>query len=97
MKQNLISIIVAIFVAMTIVGCVADKKTGRLSKFGKFYHNVTGHYNYFFNARELISISQTKLAEAHKDNYNKILEMFRDAAVESALPENPKFDDHTQS
>ncbi len=93
MKQNLMSLLLAVFVAVSLIGCVADKKTGRLSKIGKFYHNVTGHYNYYFNAREMIGISQKKLAETHKDNYNKILEMFREAAVESATSENGKFDD----
>ncbi|MEY4928232.1 MAG: hypothetical protein RI894_2670 [Bacteroidota bacterium] len=93
MKQNIIKTLFAVFVVMTIVSCVADKKTGRLTKFGKFYHNVTGHYNYFFNAREIIETSTEKLAVAHKDNYNKVLEMYREAAIESATSENPRFDD----
>lgn len=93
MKTNTLKLALYLVALMVVVGCVADKKTGRLTKFGKFYHNVTGEYNYFFNAREIIGKSNNKLAAAHKDNYNKVLQLFREAAIESATAENSQLDD----
>ena len=88
-------VILCTFLAATLVfvSCADNKKTGKQSALARAYHNVTGHYNYFFNAREIIHKSQKKLDDSYKDNYNKVLEMYRYAAVESAQAESTSLDD----
>lgn len=77
--QSLTSILLIALAATAIFGCVTTKKKGKDEKVGWFkkgYHNLTSHYNYWFNADELMRASRQKLNSAHKDNYNQILEIY---------------------
>lgn len=60
-----------------LVGCVTQKKKGAdVGWFKRGYHNLTTHYNYWFNADELLDLNVTKLEEQHKDNYNRLLPIY---------------------
>ncbi len=77
--------ITALVLAATFTfGCVTTKKKGeqKVGWFKKGYHNLTTHYNYWFNADELIRASDAKLASAHKDNYNQLLEIYPSMAAD---------------
>ena len=67
-----------------LVSCVSRKKKGQVSKFGKFYHNVTSEYNGYFNANELYQQSLVTLKDANNDNYSKILEVYDYVSVPDA-------------
>ena len=41
------------------------------------YHNLTSHYNGYFNSRERMKEGEMKLSEVHDDSYDRILEVFR--------------------
>ena len=53
-------------------GC-STKKDGTAYR---LYHNMTGHYNGYFNANELVLKGANTLASGHKDDYDKILPIF---------------------
>jgi tetratricopeptide (TPR) repeat protein len=91
--NNLLKISLLTLGLLTFWGCADNQKAGKQPALAKAYHNLTGHFNYFFNAREIIAKSKKTLANAHKDNYNKVLEMYREAVVESAQDEASNLDD----
>jgi len=54
------------------------------------YHNLTAHYNGYFNARERMNNGAKALAETHKDRYDRILSIFRysdEASAKSVYPD----------
>lgn len=58
-------------------GCASKKRrSDDVSKFKKFYHNLTSEFNGYFNANELYESSLTTLKEANLDNYTQILEVY---------------------
>jgi tetratricopeptide (TPR) repeat protein len=42
----------------------------------RLYHNMTGHYNGYFNANELVVKSATTLEAGHKDDFDQLLPIF---------------------
>ncbi|MCB0543184.1 MAG: tetratricopeptide repeat protein [Saprospiraceae bacterium] len=64
-------------------GCVTKKKKGEdVGWFKRGYHNVTSKYNYWFNADELFTLTTEQLADQHTDNYNQLLDIYPEAAVD---------------
>jgi tetratricopeptide (TPR) repeat protein len=76
--KNIIRITAVFFVIILTIGCVTHKKKGeeKTSWLGKKYHKMTSHYNYWFNANELITTTTAKLNAQHKDNYNQLLDLY---------------------
>lgn len=75
---------------LALLGCVTQKKKdAEVGWFKKGYHNMTSHYNYWFNADELLDLNIAKLEEQHKDNYNKLLDIYPYASVD---PQGAKSD-----
>ncbi|MBL7782708.1 MAG: hypothetical protein JNM22_15880, partial [Saprospiraceae bacterium] len=73
----------ALLAAVLLFGCVTHKKKdAEPGWFKKGYHNVTSRYNYWFNADELFRLTEAKLADEHKDNYNQILDIYPSAATD---------------
>jgi len=62
---------VFVFVLL-LVGC-STKKDGTAYR---LFHNMTGHYNGYFNANELVVMGANTLAANHKDDYDKLLPIF---------------------
>ena len=77
----------------TLAACTTQKKRGELSKFQKFYHNTTAKYNGYFNANVLYTESIAKLNQQHRDNYNKILEVYPYVASPNAQSEAGNLDE----
>jgi tetratricopeptide (TPR) repeat protein len=65
----------AVFVLMLLVFLVAcsTKKDGTAYR---LYHNMTGHYNGYFNANELVIKGANTLSANHQDDYDKLLPIF---------------------
>jgi tetratricopeptide (TPR) repeat protein len=42
----------------------------------RVYHNLTAHYNAYFNGKEALNEGKTELAKKNKDNFSKILPVF---------------------
>ncbi len=57
-----------------------DQKDGPISK---LYHNVTAHYNAYYNADVLINESTVTLSDQYPDNYTKILPVFDYVAADN--------------
>ena len=88
--KNRIGITVALSALFLISGCVTQKKKGEeVGWFKRGYHNLTSKYNYWFNADELFRLTSDQLAAQHKDNYNQLLEIYPEAAVD---PQSAKGD-----
>ncbi len=63
--------------------CSVQKSRNDVSKTGLFYHNLTAKYNGYFNAKELVDLSEDALTEQYKDNFTKILELYEYNSVEN--------------
>lgn len=66
------------------------KKTTVVSR---AYHNLTSHYNGFYNAKLKLAEGAQKLAESDKDNYDKLLHVYRYGDVAKAKSVYPQMDD----
>lgn len=82
--KGLNKIIPGLIVILFFASCVTQKKRSeeKLTGLKKFYHNVTAEYNGYFNANVLYLEAIDKLNLLHKDNYNKILDLYSYVAVE---------------
>ncbi len=69
---------------LIIAGCVTTKKKGDVSKFKKGYNSLTEHYNYWFNANEMLRLTEDKMLSTYVDNYNQLLPLYPEITAESA-------------
>jgi tetratricopeptide (TPR) repeat protein len=70
-------------------GC-SNKKDGTA---GRVYHNMTAHYNGYFNADELVEKGEKTIRTAHKDDYDKLLPIFiygTDEQAKATFPDMEK-------
>ena len=72
--------------------CTTTKKRSEMSALGEMYHNTTAHYNGYFNANELYVASQALLEQQHRDNYTKVLPMYKYLATDDASAVVPDLD-----
>ena len=72
-------------------------KEGATTKLGKFYHNVTGRYNGYYNADVLLVKSFESQTLSNRDNYNKLLAMYPYIAAEKPAVVNKGSGDNSSS
>lgn len=77
---------------LLIQACTTQKKRSDLSTLGKAYHNMTSHYNGYFNANELLVQSLVDLDLQHQDNYNQRLDLFEYVAADNPQAVAPNLD-----
>ncbi|MCB0705955.1 MAG: tetratricopeptide repeat protein [Saprospiraceae bacterium] len=82
MKIRSLSIL-ALAGLLVLVSCKTQKKRGDLGPISQFYHNTTAEFNGYFNADVLITESMLSLDNTYQDNYNKILPVYKYAAVDN--------------
>lgn len=82
MKQ-INKLLVLATILLIAVSCTTQRKRGEMSKLSEIWHNTNAHYNGYFNADEIIMLSELQLAEQHEDNYNKILDTYEYVEVEN--------------
>lgn len=71
--KNKPSILVIAFALLFVFSCSTKKNT----IVSRAYHNVTSHYNGFFNAREKVKEGQKTLAASVEDRYDRLLTIFK--------------------
>ena len=72
--------------------CTTTKKRSEMSALSELYHNTTAHYNGYFNANELYVASQVLLEQQHRDNYTKVLPVYKHLATDDASAVVPDLD-----
>lgn len=75
---------------MLTLGACSVRKNNIMSR---GYHGTTTHYNYFFNARERVKQGAQTLADAHEDNYSRVLSIFKYGDVAKAKGVFPDMDE----
>lgn len=78
-----ISKILLLLAILNLLACTTQKSRSDVSGASKFYHNVTAEYNGYFNANVLLNESIAKLNDQHRDNFNKILPVYKHVAAEN--------------
>lgn len=70
--------------ALLLTGCVTTKRKGDdLSWLGKAYHNTTALYNGYFNANEIMELTNAALVTKHQDNFYKVLPVYVSLAIDN--------------
>ena len=77
-KTNIVSVFI-ILSLIIISSCSTEKNTSSR----RAYHNLTSHYNVYFNGYESFNAGLNKIDEQYKDNYTEILPIFRYADDQS--------------
>ena len=72
-KRSLGYIISALFAIGLLLSCSTEKNTA----VSRGYHNLTSHYNVFFNGNEAFKQGVLQLENGYEDNYNIILPIFK--------------------
>lgn len=67
--------------------------TRRNNFLSRGYHNLTAHYNGYFNARERMNNGAKSLAESHTDRYDRTLSIFKYADEQKAKSVFPDMDE----
>lgn len=71
---------------MAVFWACSNKKDGTSYR---VYHNMTAHYNGYFNADELVDKGAETIRKAHKEDYDKILPIYIYGTEESAKATYP--------
>ncbi|MBL0315604.1 MAG: tetratricopeptide repeat protein [Flavobacteriales bacterium] len=73
MKLRISTKLLLILVITAVLMACSNKKDGTAYR---VYHNMTAHYNGYFNADELVNKGAETVRKAHKEDYDKILPVF---------------------
>ena len=87
-SYKIILLFTVIFLLIVVNSCSTKKN----SFTRRVYHNLTGHYNMFWNGRESYREGVAQLENTVKDNYNKILPVFNYGTEAEAQSLNPYMD-----
>lgn len=91
-KNNFYTPILAVSFILIFAACASKVKRDEAKGLRKAYYNVTAKYNGYFNADVLIDESITKLEGMHRDNYNKILDIYPYVDVQNYSSAAPDLD-----
>jgi tetratricopeptide (TPR) repeat protein len=81
-----------ILASVILTACTTQKRKGDVSAFKKKYHNTTAYYNGYFNA-EVLLLESTEILEGQvKDNYNKVLDLYKYTAADNPQAVYPQLD-----
>lgn len=80
------------FLLMTIIMVVTSCSTKKNTFSRRVYHNLTAHYNAYWNGKESLKEGQYELLNLVADNYTFILPMFNYGSKEGAISINPYMD-----
>ena len=73
MRFTKVLIFVAFCTILLIAGC---STTNHAPAATEVYHDITGHYNAYFNANEKLKSVYLTMDKTHKDNYKEVLPLF---------------------
>jgi tetratricopeptide (TPR) repeat protein len=86
--HKLITVLALVAGLLSIYSCSTKKNTFTR----RLYHNVTGHYNMYWNGRESYREGVAQLESQAKDNFHKVLPVFNFGTEQQAQSLNPYMD-----
>ena len=87
-KKNNIPVLIAILVLTTLCGC----STKRNTPMRRAYHNLTSHYNVFWNGEYSLMEGDRQLKKNAKDDYSKVLPVHNYGSKTEAMTLNSQMD-----
>ena len=72
--------IIKTLIILSMCACSTKKSTF----FTRAYHNTTTHYNWYFNAQNIINEVEQKIQQNQKDDYNEILTVYKSASTKDS-------------
>ncbi len=78
-----------IILTLFLSACSTQKNT----VINRAYHNLTAHYNGYFNARERVKEGTKTLAATHIDHYDRVLDVFKYSTDDKAKTIYPDMDE----
>jgi len=87
-RYRIFGIFSIVFAALVLMSCSTKKNTWTR----RAWHNMTGHYNVWWNGNESMKEGELALRESVVDDYTKTLPMFNYGTKENATAQNSKFD-----
>ena len=73
LSRNSLHTLFVILILVLFGGCSTEKNT-RLSR---AYHNVTAHYNVYFNGKQSLKSGLEKINKSVEDDYSKLLPIYK--------------------
>ena len=84
-KINFLFFIIILF---SVASCSTKKNT----YFHRKYHNITAKYNGYFNGKESLKYGVSKIENNHKDDYSKILPIYKTSNLAESKSHHPYMD-----
>ena len=81
-------ILIVATVLLTLTGCSTQKATWSNIQ----YHNITTHYNTWWNGNESLKKGMALMEERYKDDYTRILPVYKLGTKEESMALYPQFD-----
>ncbi len=88
-RTNRILWLVAIFIVGTLLNSCSTKKNTFTRR---IYHNLTAHYNAYWNGNEALKAGVLELNNSAVDNYNKVLPVYNNGTKAEAQSVGPYMD-----
>ncbi|MFT4645494.1 MAG: tetratricopeptide (TPR) repeat protein [Planctomycetota bacterium] len=85
--NNSTYILILIFTSGLLAGCA--NKNAFFLKQG--YHDITSHYNSYFNAKELYNLTLKSIEESRKENFDEILPLYAYGTLEDTKSRDGEF------
>lgn len=80
MKRTLIHSIFLLLLVLIFAGCSTEKNT----RASRTFHNITSHYNIYFNANESIKEGMLTIDERIEDDFTRLLPIYKESDVSAA-------------
>ena len=77
-----------VIILFILAGCSTEKNTFISRK----YHNVTAHYNVYFNGRESLRAGVEKINNSYEDDFSKVLPLFKSTNPSTATAANAEME-----
>ncbi|MFY9151308.1 MAG: tetratricopeptide repeat protein [Prolixibacteraceae bacterium] len=77
-----------IAVLFFLAGCTTEKNTA----VSRAYHNVTAHYNVYFNGKESLRTGVEKINNSVEDDYSKVLPLYKSSNPSTATAANAEME-----
>jgi len=77
-----------VIVLFFLAGCSTEKNTF----LSRRYHNVTAHYNVYFNGRESLRTGVEKINNSYEDDFSKVLPLFKSSNPSTATVANSEME-----
>lgn len=75
MKNRLTYTLIVFFLTGLIAGCSTEKNT----RVSRAYHNVTSHYNIYFNGKESLKAGIARIDETVEDDFTRLLPVYKES------------------